>query len=302
MKSRSTFLSFHQQFDTEEKCLNYLAEQKASKGYKCLQCGYKKHYSGKTRHWRKCQICDYDESATAHTLFHKCKIPLVKAFWMVYMISTLKKGLSTCEIKRQLKITQKTAWFWKRKIQQAMKSTESHLLSGVVEVDEMAVGGPEEGKPGRSKGKKKVVGIAIEIGEDRKGRPCIKRAYGRLVDSSSANDLKEFLTRTVSPDAIVKTDGWKAYNKATEKRIHVVEKSNNGKNFKLLHYHIMNLKGWIRGIHHHVSKKHMQAYMDEAHYRFNRRNSKKDISNYTLNRMVNQPWLSYKMVIREASM
>jgi hypothetical protein len=108
-----------------------------------------------TRHLRKCQICDCDESATAHTLFHKCKTPLVKAFWMAYMISTLKKGLSTCEIKRQLKITQKTALFWKRKIQQAMKSTELHLLSGVVEVDEMPVDGPEEGKPRRSKGKKK---------------------------------------------------------------------------------------------------------------------------------------------------
>jgi IS1 family transposase len=63
----------------------------------------------------------------------------------------------------------------------------------------------------------------MEIGEDRKGRPCIKRAFGRLADSSSANDLKEFLSRTVSPDAIVKTDGWKAYNKAAENRIHVVE-------------------------------------------------------------------------------
>lgn len=183
-----------------------------------------------------------------------------------------------------------------------MKSTGSHLLSGAVEVDEMLVGGPEQGKPGRSKGKKKVVDIAIETGEDRKGRRCIKRAYGRLVDNCSADDLKDFLSKTVSPDAFVKTDGWSAYSKATGDRIHVVEKSKPGKNYKHIHYHIMNLKGWIRGIHHHVSKKHIQAYLDEAHYRFNRRNSKREVTFYTLNRMVEHQWFSYKMATREVGM
>jgi len=301
MNTKSTFLEFQQRFDTEEKCVVFLANEKQAQGYQCRRCSNDTYYKGKTRYWRKCTSCDYDESPTAHTLFHKCKIPLVKAFWMVYWVSSLKKGMSSCEITRQLGVAQKTAWFWKRKIQESMKSTGTHLLDGPVQVDETFVGGPEKGKQGRAHGKKKIIAIAVEIGISRKGNRCLKRAYAGVIENSSSAKLKEFLVKTVSPKAMVMTDGWHAYREATGDRIHLVQKSEGGKNFKLLHFHIMNLKGWIRGIHHHISAKHAQAYFDEAHYRFNRRNSRWDITINTLNRMVKHPWFSYKLATRDVS-
>lgn len=218
---------------------------------------------------------------------------------MVYWISNLTKGMSTCELKRQLGLTQKTTWFWKRKIQEGMKSTETFLLENLVHVDEMMVGGPESDKPGRSDGKKKKIAVAVEIRRSSKSKKLqIYRAYSKMIDDFSKDSLKEFLDKTVAKSATVQSDGWRAYSAAVGSRTHIVIKSDKGKNYKLLHNHIMNLKGWIRGVHHHISKKHTQAYMDEAHFRFNRRNSNHRPI-IALNRMLEKPWMSYRMAIRD---
>ncbi|NRA11041.1 MAG: IS1595 family transposase [Crocinitomicaceae bacterium] len=76
---------------------------------------------------------------------HKLKFPLASAFLMIHMLSSHRKGISTCELARQFGVKQSTAWFFKRKVQQAMNSTSEHLLSGIVEVDETVVGGKEKG-------------------------------------------------------------------------------------------------------------------------------------------------------------
>ena len=178
-----------------------------------------------------------------------------------------------------------------------MARSGTHLLSGVVEVDETLVGGREEGKPGRSLGEKKIVQVAVETLKDKKGKSRSKRAYGQILDGHSSDDLRGGLMSMASKGALVFTDNWPAYKKATKDYLHVSDYSDQGQNFQHLHWHIFNFKNWLRGTHHHSSQDHAQLYIDEFHFRFNRRNCSGDSVLTTIKRMMNNPWLPYKMAI-----
>ena len=172
-----------------------------------------------------------------------------------------------------------------------MKSTGEHLLSGLVEVDETAVGGKEKGKQGRSYGKKKIVQIGVETAINRRGKSILKRAYGKVINGYDSNSLELGLTAMVDKNSTVITDKWSAYPNATLEYQHQSKYSDQGANFELFHWHIFNLKNWIRGTHHHISNEHAQHYIDEFHFRFNRRNQKQLIAITVLNRMIKCSWL-----------
>lgn len=141
MKNLPCFSDFIKEFSTSEACLGFLSELKWGEGYNCRRCGHTEFKKGRMWHYKRCKKCQYDESATAHTLFHKLKFPIEKAFMITYQLSTMKKGMSSCEIARQYGIHQETAWYFRRKVQHAMKAVGSPLLGGCVEIDETAVGG-----------------------------------------------------------------------------------------------------------------------------------------------------------------
>ncbi|MFT7612924.1 MAG: transposase-like protein/DNA-directed RNA polymerase subunit RPC12/RpoP [Parvicellaceae bacterium] len=294
MKKKATIGDFIKEFGEEESCRKHLIDLKRKNGFYCKKCGHSIWIKGRTWYYRKCQKCHYHESCTSGTLFHKLKFPLESAFLMVYMLSSHRKGISTCELSRQFGVTQSTAWFFKRKVQQAMKSTEENLLSGVVEVDETVVGGKEKGKQGRSYGKKKIVQIGIETDTNSKGKSIIKRAYGKVIDGYDNRSLKIGLNAMVDKESTVLTDKWSAYPAASIEYKHETEYSNQGANFELLHWHIFNVKNWIRGTHHHISNEHAQHYINEFHFRFNRRNFSQSSAVILLNRMMKTPWLPYR--------
>lgn len=266
-----TIQKFRKKFSTEDDCLAYLADLKWSNGYKCSKCGHDQYNKGRKWYYRRCRKCFYDESATAGTIFHKCKLGLLRAFELAYRISVRKKGMSTCELAKELGCQQNSAWLWKAKYQETMKSSEQYDLTGNVEVDEFMVGGFEKGAPGRTHGEKRLVVLAVERVINKKGKETIGRAYARVIDDASAESLKEIFEKHIGKDANVTTDCWKGYL-PLEKDWRITKRlSENGNNFKLLHTHIMNIKGWLRGIHHKCSDERLQAYLDEYHFRFNRR-------------------------------
>lgn len=124
MKKTLTIREFHQKFQTHEDCYKYLCKKKWGKGFTCRRCGHTKYTTGRKQLWRKCTKCLYNESPTCHTLFHKLKFDIRDAFYMVYRISTDKKGVSSMELHRETGIRQKTCWYFKRKVQEAMKLDE----------------------------------------------------------------------------------------------------------------------------------------------------------------------------------
>lgn len=273
-------IEFSEKFVNDEVCFKYLSDIKWENGYKCAKCGHANHFPGKKPYGKCCTRCHYDESPTAHTMFHKIKFPLKKAFYILFLVSTSKKGISSRELSRKLDLRQKTCWLFKRKVMEVMKSSKKHPLSGLVEVDEFFVGGPEEGKKGRSKGKKRQVILALEV--SKKG---IYRSYAQVIPCAETIELEAFLDQYVNKEATIKADGWKGYGPLKELYPNLVQqKSENGKTFPLMHRQIMMIKGWLRGIHHQC--KHLQAYLDEYNFRFNRRNNMKTIFHKLIVRML----------------
>jgi len=279
-------IKFNQYFKTEEDCLQYIAETKWAQGYKCLNCGCIKYIKGSKLFNRRCLKCKKDESPTAGTMFDKVKFSLLTAFHIVFKVVTKKKGMSTLELSREFELRQKTCWAFKWKIQQAMQSSKQHPLTAEVHVDEFFIGQTEEQKRGRSKGEKRLVIVALEKVKDGVGR-----AYAQVIESASSENFKPFFNAYIAKDALVITDEWKGYLPLKKEYPHLKQMpSNEGKNFPDLHIHIMNLKGWLRGIHHHCSKEHLQGYLDEYHYRYNRRNNMNPMFDLLIKKMVmNKP-------------
>lgn len=290
-KSLSLF-EFQSRFPDDESCRLYLAGLKWADGYSCSHCGHGKYCRGAGVLDRQCTSCGYIESPTAGTLFHRLKFPILKAFHIVFYVSTCKNGVSSTELSRKLGLRQKTCWLFKRKVMKAMESSRGFPMAGKVDVDETYVGGQDEEAIGRNEGKKKIMVVAIE----RKGKG-VSRMYGRVVETAGKRNLGQFMEDHISPDAQVRTDGWAGY-RGMEKEFPklVREKSEKkGKNFPQLHRSIMMFKAWLRGVHHSV--RHLQAYIDEYTYRFNRHKMKEGIFENLIKRMVAKPPHTYKMII-----
>lgn len=277
-------IEFHNHFKTDDDCYKYLSEVKWSENYfACSRCSSISYCKGKRPYSRRCVKCGYDESPTVGTAFEKCKFSLLIAFHIVFKISTKKKGMSSIELSNEFGLRQKTCWSFKRKIQQAMESSKTQKLAGVVHVDEFYIGQYEEGKEGRSlDSKKKLVVVALEIVGRKAGR-----AYAKVIESACAKEFRPFFEEYISKDAQILTDEWRGYLPLKKDYPFLEQKpSKKGQNFKSLHIHIMNIQGWLRGIHHHCNEDHLQGYLDEYHFRFNRRAFMGTIFNSAIKRMV----------------
>lgn len=285
-------IEFSQTFSDEGSCYKYLADLKWDKSYQCKKCGHDNHCKGKKPFSKRCTRCKYDESPTVDTMFEKMKIPLLKAFYMTFMVSTQKKGASTHQLSRSLGLRQPTCWLFKRKAMKAMESSRRYPIESKAVVDEFVVGGPEASRRGRDIDKKTLVAMAIEV--DDFG---IHRSYAKVIKNAGSKELRPFFECHVDPCAQVKTDKWRGYLPLMGDYPGITQvKSENGKNFNLMHRQIMMFKGWLRGIHHKVTKGHLQAYLDEFNYRFNRLKNTDTIFNNLITRMVRHKPFPYKVI------
>lgn len=276
-------IKFTLRFHEDEVCYKYLSDIKWENGYSCRKCLNTIYCSGVKPHSRRCIKCGYDASPTSGTMFDKCKIPIHIAFHIVFRVCTKKKGMSSLELASEFEQRQMTCWEFKWKVQQAMVSSLQYQLKGEVQVDECFIGGEETQKKGRSKGKKKLVVIALEI------LPFngVGRAYARIIEDASNISFRPFFEDHISKDADISTDKWSGYGPLKKDFPNLIQiPSNNGKSHPDMHIHIMNLKGWLRGIHHHCSKERLQGYLDEYHFRYNRRKNMDTIFDTLLKRMV----------------
>lgn len=163
-----------------------------------------------------------------------------------------------------------------------MKSSGKYPLEGEVHVDECMIGGPGEKQRGRSHGEKKLVIVALEIVMNGVGR-----AYAEVISDFSSKSFRPFFEKYISKNSMVKTDEWTGYKPLKKDYSKLIQiPSASGKGFPDLHIHIMNLKSWLRGVHHHCSDDHLQGYLNEYHFRYNRRNSEGVLFNTLIKRMV----------------
>jgi transposase-like protein len=281
MYTGTDIIDFFNQFSNEKICLKYLSDQKWNTGYACIKCNNKSWSKTAKPYVRKCNKCKYKESATANTLFHKIKFPLPKAFYIVFMMSTSKKSLSSLEFSRKLSLHKRTCSLFQHKIREVMGVNELPKISTTAVVDEFMVGGPEENKKGRSNGKKTQAVMLIES-----NNYGILRCHAQTINNAGTKELKPIIKQYVCTKAIVKTDRWRGYTPIKKEYPNLIqEKSANGKNFPLIHRQIMMFKGWLRGVHHHC--KHLQSYLNEYCFRFNYHKEIKNLFHLLIVRMVN---------------
>ena len=284
---------FRTKFGTKEQCLIYLADQKWGEGYSCVKCKNSNHCKGQKVLNRRCTKCGYDESPTANTLFHKLKFGIENGFEMAYDITTSKKGANSIWLAERYGVKQMTAWLFRRKVQQAMKSSEKFPLEKEVHVDEFEIGTPQKGEQGRSKSENKIrVVIALEY---RDGKPG--RGYAKVIEDYSSKSLSKIFEKHISTEAKITTDSWSGYKPLMKRYPDFEQKlSNKGQNFKMLHIQIRNFKNWLRGVHSYCDKETINQYIEEYFFRFNRLNFRETILEKLLCRMVKEKPINYKSI------
>ncbi len=263
---------FQARFSTEEACAAYLAQSRWPDGFICPRCGGTEAFGLARRGLYQCKPCGYQVSLTAGTVMHRTRVPLMQWFRAAYLMTTLTPGISAVQLQRQLGLgSYRTAWTMLHKLRRATVNPDREKLRGKVEVDDAYVGGKEEDVVGRQVETKTPVAVAVEVRGRASGRIRL-----RALRDMSGESLVPFVRAAVEPDSTVYTDGWSGYKglkKAGYK--HRVRPMKGAKDpSKLLrhaHRAVSNLKAWLLGTHHGVSPKHLQPYLDEFAFRFNRR-------------------------------
>lgn len=166
-----TLLEFQEHFHKEEACIEHLYKMRWPEGFVCPKCGCREEpYNVSSRKRYQCRHCNHQTSVTAGTVMHRTRVPLVKWFWAMYLMSHDKRGCSAKQIERELSLGYATAWLLCHKIRSAMGERDTqYVLDGYIEVDDAFFGVPgSNGKRGRGTDKTVVlVGLSL----DKKGRP-----------------------------------------------------------------------------------------------------------------------------------
>ena len=296
-------------FRTEDEALAYWIMTRWPDGVRCLACDNAKVYAittkgktGKKCHLFECSECGLHFSATTGTLFHDSHLPLTKWFAAIALMVEAKKGVSANQVARHIGVSYKTAWHLCHRIRTAMSETESPMLGGsgkVVEVDETFIGGKSRGK-GHKAGKQAkiaVLGIA-----ERGGRIHLK-----AIPNTTALAIHPILDASVSPDTEkVVTDSANVYGKAFPKGKH--EKANHhrelrdegfNRSTRTIESAFSLFKRGIVGSYHKMSRDHMDSYLQEFCWRFNRRHMQEHLFDLALRNLGDHKPLTFKKLTRE---
>lgn len=281
-----TFNEFVKNFSTEEQCREYLINLRWPKGFECPKCGNKDSWLVNEKLY-ECRACGRQTSVLAGTIFQDTHTPLKTWFTAIWWITTQKYGASAKGLQQVLGLSSyQTAWTWLHKIRKAMVRCDRTKLAGTVEVDEAYIGGEEHsGSTGRGTGNKVLVAIAVELlefgNEKKQGLRKVGRVRLAVISDASGGSLLPFVTENIDKGSEIITDGWSGYsfikNSGYEHTVFVQSKKKEDEN-PLPHVHLVIslLKRWLLGTHQGaVSDKHMQAYLEEYTFRFNRINAAK---------------------------
>ena len=259
-----------ERYHNEDKCRDYLEELRWPDGVACPRCESKSISRIQKQKVFECNSCRYQFSVRAGTIFHDSHLPLWKWFLATYMMCESKKGVSANQIKRTISVSYKTAWYLCHRIRNAMAVENPEPLDGIVEVDETLIGGVTQGMGHGYRGNKSVVVGAVE----RDGDVVLD-----IIEHADRKTLHTFINDNVSPETeAIYTDKWPAYRGIATRDTrhetvnHLEDEWVRGD----IHTNTVEgvwslLKRSIAGSYHHVSKKHLDSYLEELEWRYNNR-------------------------------
>lgn len=279
-------LDFEAQFAREADCLQYLQQMRWPDGFRCPKCAGTTAWDLHTRALTECRACGHQVSLTAGTIFHKTRTPLRIWFRIIAQMTGSKAGCSALTIARQYGLRYETAWLILHKIRSALWQLGRDPLVGEVEIDETYVGGIDEPHhKGRSLAGKKVLVVAA-VEKDDRGMGRLRMAQ---VTDGKSKHLVPFVRDNVRPRSAVHTDGHRGYNPLRDigyihLPVFLFGEELAKRALPCVHRVFSLLKRVLLSTHQGaVSRKHLQRYLDEFVFRFNRRRAR--------------PWLAFQRVV-----
>lgn len=268
-KKALSFSQFIKRFPDEESCYKHLYTVKWPKGYVCPVCGHRHCYAINGYRRYQCANCHHQTTLTANTVMHHSHLPLHKWFWAIYLVACDKRGISALALAGKIEVCYETAWNLLRRIRAAMEMRdERYVLGQLVEFDDAYFGAKIKGKEGRAAGNQ---GVFIAVAKNEKGDPTYLKM--KVTDNVQIPSVEEFVSENIALGTVVQTDGFKSYRKPLKKGyVHKAQNFDpNSEHLKWLHRITGNAKAFINGTYHGTSTKHLQMYLSEFCYRFNRR-------------------------------
>jgi transposase-like protein len=272
----ASLYDFFEAFPDEQTAIDHLRAIRWRDGAYCPYCKSKRvmHFRDKRTH--KCHDCRQRFSIKVGTIFEDTKLPLRKWFAAIWLITSHKKGMASTQLAKDLKITQKSAWFVLHRLRHAAKTKSfNRPLSGAVEMDETVFGGKEQNKHKSKRtgarglsGKTIVFGLLERGGELRAKK--VKNLLGRTVQGMVVDN--------VADRSVLLTDEHPGYHRLDDGPYHRFSVNHSAGEYARGPVHINTIEGaWslfkrqVYGIHHHISVKHLDAYLGEMCYRYSRR-------------------------------
>jgi ISXO2 transposase-like protein/transposase-like zinc ribbon protein len=264
---------FEARFPDDAACARWLLEKRWPDGFRCPACGHDKAWElGRERLTLQCAACERQVSVTAGTVLHGSHLPLRTWFLAAWLMTTHANGISARQLWRQLGLgSYKSAWLLVRKLRRAMVDPDREPLAGLVEVDETSIPFRAKGepvRPGRSHDGKLLLAGAVEIKGKGPGRVRLA-----VIDDYAAASLGGFVGANVADGSTVVSDGWPGYKRLKDVKHDpkVVGDAPAHLVLPWVHRVFANAKRWALGVYHGLRPDHLQAYLDEFVFRFNRR-------------------------------
>jgi len=265
-----SYKKFQEIFHSEKVCQEYLFKSRWKNGFACPKCGCVEFYHISDRGLYQCKSCRHQWSCTTGTVMHRSHLPLLTWFWAIYLVSKDKRGYSALQLSKELDLPYNTAWFLLHRIRHAMgERDQMYQLFGTIELDDTYIGSLKRGgKRGRGSKKTKIV---VAVSKSKKGKPQYVKMT--VVQNLKSKTIEKFALKNILKESTVQTDAYHSYRKPlVENYKHQYEVfDSDGEMLRWLHMIISNAKAFVNGTFHGLGEKHLQRYLDEFCYRFNRR-------------------------------
>ena len=287
MARARSLAEFQKSFSDEKSCAAFLFKRRWPDGFVCPGCGKRRAVGLKSRpRLHECLDCGRQTSVTAGTTMHRSKLPLTTWFWAAHLMTTHSNGMSALQLEDQLGVTYKTAWLLTQKLRRSMVDPNREPLEGVVEVDQAEIPfreGDAFFEPGNA-GKILVIG-AVEVIDRASHQAKPRRKHAKYLDTrsgrlrlamiadNSAASIAAFVRANVKPGTTLLTDGHASYPGLSGYRHdpRVVGTMAGHVGLPWSHRAFSLLKRWALGTYHGLRRKHIDTYLNEFVFRYNRR-------------------------------